>query len=303
MNAHLWENITFNAARLKKMQAGAAFLAEILTGLLEKGLLEQSFWNTTHANEIAKRLIDFQLPTASRRISGFLDVELNDQNLIVIKNDLRWLYMLSKFLLNFDQLSVIAKLEVWQMAGATIKKELVVKESYTGLLKVYSVEFAKEASLKIRKTWVLTESHRWGCIIDYAYGNASFEKYYSRHQIIESEYSFYPALIPVRLLISYQNPFINPHVLEPLGHPTIHDLKKFLLGLYSTSPFLQEYPVSCSQMIIRKQEDRYSIIDQVGDQIPLQYIPGRTDELFALLGGLPGNFNLIWKKDIFNPII
>lgn len=303
MNPQLWENMTFSTARLKKMQAGASFLAEILTTLLEKGLLDQSFWNTTHVSEIAKRLIDFQIPTASRRISGFLDVELNDQNLIVIKNDLRWLFMLSKFLLNFDQLSIVAKLEVWQMAGATVKKDMILKEKFTGLLKVYNTETTKDANLKTRKTWVLTESHRWGCIIDYAYGNTHFEKYYYRHQTIESEYSFYPALFPLRLLISYQKSLTKPPILEPVGLATIHDLKKFLLDLYTTSPFLQEYPVSCSHMIILKKDDMYSIIDQEGQQIPLLNIPGQTDELYAMLGGSPGNFNLLWEKDTFRPMI
>ena len=169
----LWNNFNFNPSRLKKMQEGAEIINNFLNNALTQGLLRSEILSKENLTELSTRLIDTQIPTAARKVKMLANLEITPDNMSLYKCELRWLAHVAKYLSRFETLTLSGKLELWQVTGGVIGKELVLKhrpieDSWT----VKIIDINKEDSLTTRKIWLLGHNTgQWCYMLEFAFGN------------------------------------------------------------------------------------------------------------------------------------
>jgi|GEM_PF-2591777 hypothetical protein len=296
-----WDDFQFKQSRIKLMQSGSELLIERLYTLLRNGLHDQRYWNADYIDDLAKRMIDFQLPSVARKLYQLIVLPLTPVNIRLLRHEIRWMLLLCEWMQNFEALRSLAKLEVWQAAGAAItKKELEAHASFTHHWTVKSILLSKEDKLTARKVWVYSpEYDRHYAILDYVFGKGEFQEEYTIGENFLAESYLYPGLWPWRIYITHKHNATTIGTINPKKIQSILQLKSALLQLLNTNPFLQEFIFHCDQMYIQKMETGFSLIDSAGFSLILHPTTESTSVTYTKTAGQTGSFDLLWSKDRF----
>ncbi|HQW71804.1 MAG: hypothetical protein IPI15_01460 [Saprospiraceae bacterium] len=302
-----WKDFKFNPERIKKMQAGSEIIINFINIALSQGLLRSDLLSTENLTELSTRLIDTQIPTAARKVKGLIEMDLSPQNLQTYKCELRWLGHIATYIKKFDQLTLPAQLELWQVAGGTIAKELVLKntpiqDGWT----VKNIQITKEDSLLTRKIWMLGhESGLWVYMLDFAFGNQKLPDTYHRGSQVYGLAFPYPGLTLGRILFKELHLKPAPAVNNLNVFDSILALKKFLANVYAHNIFIQEIPFTLIDMRATMFSEGLIISDTSSDYISIsaggekKYYKDINHhwELVAESDDKNHFFNIIFSKD------
>jgi len=304
-----WSRYNFSPERLLKMQSGADIINNFLRLVLNQGLLSSELLSAENLMELSTRLVDTQIPSAARKVKSFIDQPLTPERLDGFRFELRFLGNLARLLLKFDECSLPMKLEIWQLCGGTISKDLVLKQ--TGLRdhwKVRSIQVSREDSLVSRKTWLQGQySGMWVFMMDYSFGNQPLPDEPGYGVILDQAAHFYPGMLPGRVLLS-DTPILRSGPLT--GIPVFSDIsmmRRWLASMSAKDPFLQEQPLTLQQAVLACHEDQFYLIDNsrqlISIDTPTEKMPFVTRSkawlLYAEAGGRPSTFTLIFSKGRF----
>lgn len=307
-NSH-WKDFNFNPSRLKKMQEGAEIIKNFLNIALTQGLLRSDILSKQNLTELSTRLIDTQIPTAARKVKMLIDLEMSPDNIELYKCELRWLGHVATSLSKFDKLSLAAKLELWQVAGGVIAKDLVmqqpaIEDSWT----VKSIDISKEDSLTTRKIWLL--GHRsglWCYILDFAFGDQKLPETFHKSSKPHGLVHFYPGLTPGRVLFQTLHVSFFEAAQNQNRFSSISEMKIFLAKTYATNVFLQEIPITLSDIKTTIYNDEMIICDSDNYMLTINSInkkyfslsPEKQWENIAISAGRPISIDLLYSKEQF----
>jgi len=307
-HSDLWQHFNFNPERLKKMQSGADILKNFIRLILNQGLLQSDLFSKENLTELSTRLIDTQIPTASRRIKSLVDISVDQNSLPLIRYELRFLAHIAKYLEEFEQLTLPAKLELWQVCGAAIPKETVLKQPpIEDQWILRSIEMSREDSLTTRKIWYHgLENDQWLFTLDYAFGNQKLEEAKPKYSRIGGKAFVYPGLSPGRMIL-IENGYITRKPSEHQKFETILELKAYLASIYTSNVFVQEVPFTLKNVLLIHQSEKFLLVDSVNEmlQISLHIRENGLDHSeklwskIANSGGKPFEINLIYSKAQF----
>ena len=83
-----WKDFLFNPKRLEKMQEGASIIRSFLQLVLSNGLLTGNVLAEENLNELSTRLVDTQIPSASRKVKSLAKLQLDSDSLSLIRFEL-----------------------------------------------------------------------------------------------------------------------------------------------------------------------------------------------------------------------
>ncbi len=305
----IWKGFIFNPSRLKKMQEGAEIIRNFLNIALTQGLLRSEVLSKENLTELSTRLIDTQIPTAARKVKMLIDLDMSPENIHLYKCELRWLGHVSTYLSRFGSLTLPAQLELWQVAGAVITKEMVLKQvaiedSWT----VKSIDISREDSLTTRKIWLLGHSSGlWCYLMDFAFGNQKLPDSFQKNGRLHGLVYVYPGLTPGRVLFKslHVNPIVPSNDLNRFN--SIPKMKTFIARTYVQNVFLQEIPITLTDVKITLYNDQTIICDSKNYMIeisnnPKKYFSTSLEKLWEVIatsGGKSIEINLYFSKEQF----
>ena len=260
----IWHNFNFNPARLSKMQNGARIIHNFLLLTLNQGLLQSDLFSKENLTELSTRLVDTQIPTAARRIKNLIDLPLDNDSLILYKNELRYLGHISKFLEDFELLSIEAKLELWQVCGGTIPKESILNTKFIeDQWIIRAVEISREDSLTTRKTWFQgLGTGKWFYTLDYAFGNQKLNDGYRIYDKIGGKAYRYPGLTDGRILF-IESGFVNrSSINDSWKFEDISSVRNHLASIYALNVFVQEIPITIKGIRIVSHTNHFCVVDR-----------------------------------------
>ena len=304
MIPELWNSFKFLPARLKKMQQGAHFLLDTCTQMLQQGLIRVANWDPSHIEHISQRLIDFQLPVPAGKFRYLRDNLSEPGKEAAVRFELRWLILFARRMLAFEKLDISSKFDVWQAAGAQIKKDFVLTSpGMYDRWQVRHVSLEQEQQLYTRKVWLQGEHSRSrACIIDHVYGNKHFERQYYLDKVYQMDMHFYPGTLPLRAIAGEERPGRLPSPPQEKLPASVKALYSRLLAILDAQPLLIEYFFTVKDCYLHQSGDEMHLRDQEGFTLPVDASwPGAWQQL-ATLGGRPGDFNLLWQRDIWQVI-
>ncbi|HQP76010.1 MAG TPA: hypothetical protein PL069_01310 [Saprospiraceae bacterium] len=292
-----WKSFVFNPGRLRRMQEGAGIILDFLQLVLGQGLLASELLSEDNLKELSTRLVDTQIPGAARKIKSFARYELNPETLPMFRFELRYLGNLAHMLMGFEQLSLSAKLQVWQICGGLISKELVLNQpGVNDRWVTKSVVVAREDGLVTRKTWFYgTHTLMWAFTLDYSFGTQPLPEGNKVGDTFNGIAKFYPGLLPGRILFTEKaedsGVYRTPDVMR------FEDIARLKLGvarLAAHDPLFHEYPVLMDKIILTSNNGQFYLVDVNNEFLPLITVEkrgyGSKDdawERFADAGGHP----------------
>ncbi len=260
-----WKDFTFNTARLQKMQDGARIILDFLQLVFSQGLLSSELLSEDNLKELSIRLVDTQIPSAARKIKSFSRWELNPETLPLFRFEFRFLGNLAGMLLDFDNLTISAKLHVWQICGGIIGKELVLGQpGLVDLWEVKSSVITREDSLVSRKTWYYGKnSMAWVYTLDYSFGTQPLPEGRKTGEKFAATVKFYPGLLPGRVLIVEQADKTKANVSwTPMQFTDIAGLQNGMATMAAYDPLFREFPILMSEVIVAYNQGQFYLIDQ-----------------------------------------
>lgn len=304
-----WSRYHFNPERLLKMQSGADIINNFLRLVLNQGLLNSELLSRENLTELSTRLVDTQIPSAARKVRSFIDQPLTPEQLPRFRFELRFLGNLARLLLKFDECSLPLKLEIWQLCGGTISKDLVMKQQ--GLRDdwiVKNISVTREDSLTTRKIWLKgLQSGQWIFTLDYSFGNQKLPGTHTKGSILGAAAHFYPGLLPGRVQLSELPLMKVPAENQNHSFPDIATMKKWIAGAAGLNPFFQERPVSLQDVVIAVHDERFYAVDRKNEMIPIATREADSPDgrektawrIYAEAGGKPVFLSLMYSKGSF----
>lgn len=306
----IWLNFTFNPARLLKMQNGAQIIRHFVKLVLNQGLLNTDLLSKENLSDLATRLVDTQIPTASRRVKTLADIPLTPDHLNAVRFELRFLMNIARQLENFESLSIMQKLGLWQVCGATVSKDLVLSQK--GIQDKWvarTIDISKEDSLVTRKIWYKgMESGLWLFTLDYAFGNQKLPEGPALYSKISGNAFLYPGTIAGRMLFADNSNVTRIGTVSTHEFETIFSLRSFIAGVYNKNVFFNEIPVSLINVRICHQNEKFYAIDIEGFSIELKDRSELLNEksapaLWSLLANTGGKLTKItaiyWRDEYY----
>ncbi len=277
-----------NQDRLDLMEKGVEQLHTWLNDVLRTGILEQDFSDDS-LSEVAARMVDAKMGSIGRRIRQFsqldrTDLEWSDR----LRHDLALLYL---FVINFKKLSSLTlpmQMTVLNWAGFNIKKkDLNPAKGIHDTWYVLGVTKRREEQLQVRKCWMVgAQSHRFGVIIDFAFGRTRFELEYSFQHAYRGRLNYYPSSFPVRAALFS----VEETKRRPITLPAFDRIEKFLdqfARALAKNPWITSFPCSLKDVILVVTQQKFSIVDQDNLQLAVVEDQASLWSLLAVSGGHP----------------
>ena len=303
-----WKDFLFNPKRLEKMQEGASIIRSFLQLVLSNGLLTGNVLAEENLNELSTRLVDTQIPSAARKVKSLAKLQLDSDSLSLIRFELTNLGNLAHLLQNFNKLSLMSKLNVWQYCGGIIPKEKILNQSgFSDKWTVRYVNISREDSLVARKTWFHGFNSRfWVYTIDYSFGNQPLPPGYKIGKVAEFVARFYPGLIPGRILET--NNFSNtfPPVKLELDFNSITMMNGWIAKAFNNDPLINEFVVQLVDVRMMVNQEQFYIVDNDRKWIEISTVDTSSffnkDILWAMYaeyGGRSQSISLMFSKGRF----
>lgn len=292
-----------NDARISEMQAGAQELERWLLDLLRQGLVildqqGEAFWE-----EIAGRMVNAKLGDLARRIRALKS--LPDEEEYWEEKTLREisrLYLISRALLQIDQLKEEQQCELLRICGVRINKEALLQEKGTvDTWLVISQDFGEEEKLHFRRIWLYGEkSKELALLLDFSWGSAGFFPEFVFGGLYKGEIIYYPGASQDRALFKAPVPFKGTFKGKG-GFKTLQQMSLFFAKSLQRNPWLDNYPCLLNQVQIVLDESDFLIMDQSNQALPLVHKRDGYWKLLALTADQPLSIFGLWDGKDFHP--
>lgn len=262
--------------RLEIMQRGMDQLQEWLRDLVRHGLAaayEQpdSFWE-----DIAAQMVDAKLGAVGRRLRGVPQLLQRPDWPGMLLSELGELYLLARAFDQRDQLPEPLWADVLRLSGWSQKKAGLIKGEQAAVepWQVLSVSDRAEGQLRMRRTWLLgLRSDRYALLLDFAWGQTSFEGAWTAGDWLLAGLVFYPGAYPQRALIQRleeQHP-ASAFRLDrpPVFHQWRNLLRHFADALHE-QPFLRSVPALVHPRQVGRLGSDWCLLDGQGQALLLR---------------------------------
>ncbi|GAB3833191.1 SWIM zinc finger family protein [Hymenobacter jeollabukensis] len=285
--------VAVSAARLERMQRGAAELQHWLHDLIGAGLAQTekrpaSFWENQ-----AARLVDDQLPGLATALRELPDLRHQGPDWPARQlARLGELYLLAAAFGRLAELPEALRADVLQLVGVNVKKDDVlgrqpaVADSWQVLGQVTS----EEDRLLARRSWLWGQrTGRYALVLEYAFGGQAFGTALVPGGQYRGELAFYPGARALRAVVGSTWTFEGLH--DDLLAPGLAPAE--LLDAYATAlgqlPWLREWPATLAGVVPRPGPDGTVQLGHPGSGalLPLHPASELGWELLAVSGGYP----------------
>lgn len=262
--------------RLQAMQHGMGQLREWLRDLIRHGLAaayEQpdSFWEG-----MAAQMVDAKLGAVGRRLRAIPPLLQQPDWPGLLLSELGELYLLARAFEQRDQLPEPLRADVLRLSGWSRKKAQLVQGEQAPVepWQVLSVAHRAEEQLQMRRTWLLgRRSDRYALLLDFAWGQASFEGQWAAGDWLLAGMVFYPGAYPQRALIQ-QLEEQHPAGAFTLDRPPVFrcwpDLLRHFAEALRQQPFLRSVPALVYPRHIGRRGPDWCLMDEQGQALPLR---------------------------------
>jgi hypothetical protein len=312
------------AERQRKISAGVQELRLWLEDRVRQGLATVPQESYQIWDAIAARMVDAQAPGLARHLRDCAGIAYTGAGWIDrLLAQLGRLYLLTEGFLQIESppatglpatgLLAAIQSDIQTQIGLTTSQETVVAGvTAHDLWLVVGQRTEEEDRLKMRRTWLLGLSgHQPALLLDFVYGNQSFEQSFLPGTCLEAEVGFYPSHYPLRALVKtrYETVSLSKN---PPGYPTISEAIATYSQALVACPWLERFPLLLQAVVPVLEQERWLVQDSQGTVLPLS---ARLEsmhgwQLLALSGGHPltlfGEWNgteltllSVWMEDLF----
>lgn len=263
-------------ARQQKVNAGVQDLRLWLEDQVRQGMVafqQQSygFWDT-----VAARMVDAQAPGLARRVRELASTVLtgtgwNDRTLAKMGQ----LYLLLEGCDRMATLPPAVQADLRTQIGWTMSQEEVLAEPAQGdLWWVAGQHTQVEDRLRARRTWLLgLGSGTPALVLEFAYGQQSFETNLLPGMGMEAELAFYPSAYPLRAVIKTCQEAV-PLAQPP---PVQGDIETAIAAYgraFAACPWVEQFPLLLPEVVPLRDGVRWWVQDGQGRMLPLGDRPG-----------------------------
>ncbi len=274
-------------ARLVRAENGFGDLEMWLSDTLHRGLATGLSEDPDFFKNIAARLADASMRGMSRNFR-MLDPEQPDwaeQAATTLADAALALHAFR----NRNQLPEALVFDLEAYIGISLKKE-IVRTQGKSLRDVWllagSVEEPVEASLRLRRTWLLGQnSQRFALLLEYAHGGMDFQAGFSTGALLEGELIFYPSAFPLRALVAESLSNATGAASEIPGFDLLEKMATGYATAIGVQPWLLQFPVVLHQVRPYRQKEQFRLTDNAGNSIPLTNTGNSGWSLLALSAG------------------
>ena len=291
-----------NHVRIQEMQAGAQELEHWLLDLIRQGLVtldqqQESFWE-----EIASRMVNAKLGGLARRIRSLKQFPEQQQWEEKILKEISFLYLVTKGLLQLDQLPETQQCELLRLCGVYVNTESLKQESGTiDTWLVISQEFGKEDQLNYRRVWLYGEkSHGLALLLDFSWGSATFFPEYTYGGLYKGEIVYYPGASQERALFKQPVPFKGTFSGKG-GMTSLKQMTLFFAKALQRNPWMETYPCLLNNMRVIRDQNKFLIMDPSRHSLPLIEHSDGHWKLLALTIDHPHSIFGYWDGGFFHP--
>lgn len=287
------------AKRIGEMQAGLIALEDWMADVLRQGLAKlgdapPEFWE-----EQASRLVDAKLGSLARRVRAMARlVGLPDWHEQLLEA-FGQLYLLIRAFEKIETLSGPMQYELYAQAGLSMRKEDILEEApVSGTWLVIGQIEGSEEGLRNRRTWLVEkESGQFGLVLEFAWGDQSFETNWDTGKSYQGDAYFYPGAIQQRMIL--QN--VQPGSLLRSNWPVIREWDELFAQraqLLGQHPWLSQLPVVLHGIPVFSEE-KWLLVDSKKECINFDTYTDGHWTIMALSGGHPIQLFGEWTGESF----
>jgi hypothetical protein len=291
--------------RLAEMKVGAQDLQAWLRDVFHEGLASLSNRSPEYWEEIATRMVDAKLKGVGRLIRRLpVVIQHNDNWPEEVLEQMGSMYLMARGIQQLEDVETAPVIEMFAWAGWDQKKKDVLESGarLTDHWTVLSVIQGEEDQLYFRRTWLYAEDHSvMGLLLEYVWGEATFEQDWKTGQQVEATVVFYPAAYPQRLLIESFRTSIRTDVYL-LGYPDLNHFARAYAEALGKNPWLQRFPAILEQVRPVKTKEEWGLVDEEQQWIELANQETANWMLLSLSGGHPIQVFGEWNGRVFTPL-
>lgn len=289
--------------RLELMKSGFTELDIWLSDTVRQGLASLENVNYDYWQDLSAKMVDAKLGGIGRRIKSFAYLTLQENWQEKLLQELAELYLLSQGFQQLEHLSKPLQEEILSIAGVnTRKQEVLTRTGVKDYWLVIGQTSGVEENLNFQRTWLLgKETQRMGLILEFVWGNGSFEFNPNLGQLYWGELVYYPSSYPLRGIFRHfersEAPFNNFQ-----GCINFQDLQKKYAQATAANPWLLSFPVLLEDVTPIYNEENIILVDSANHYISIKSTERSPWVLLALSGGHPICLFGEWERGVFLPL-
>ncbi len=290
-------------ARLQLMQSGVDQLDIWLNDLLRQGLAAAYGMPEIQWEAFAKNMVDAKLGGVARKIRHLgrqLQQEDEYGRALEMIGDL---YLFAQAFRRQEYLPAGMVREVLSFAGMSTKKnEVLARSGITDRWLVIGQMTGQEEDLRFRRSWLLgAQQGAFALLLDFAWGEQSFDIDWKAGQQLEAELAYYPSSYPLRALVKSYAP-IHQVFETRAGYNNLNAMADSFAEANAAHPWIFRFPVLLNESIPVYEGEQWRLIDQNRKAISLRAFPETGWKLLAASGGSPIRLFGEWDGQALNPL-
>jgi len=269
--------------RLLLMYEGVRDLERWLEDVAREGLGAWQQRDDAAWEAIATRMTDQKLGGPARRIRRMAALRNQADWLDQLCWELADLYLLTQAFQQLDEHEDAFQAELLNQAGINVRKSDLLDESgLSDYWLVLSRQEGEDDNLRYRRVWLWGEqSQRPALLLDFAWGDQSFEHDWRVGAAMEAELVYYPGAVPHRALVknfSYQQrPFAR---LD--GQGSLSDFLRESANGWAKNPWMVTAPALLADVVpVLDEQSRIYLKDKEDQLLPLTPDPASWKLLAA----------------------
>ena len=290
--------------RLDQMVAGMEELNAWMDDIIRQGVANVEQAPESFYQNIAARMVDAKLGGLRRRILRLSSLPYTGINWPeAYLSQLAEIFLLAKGFSQMESLPENLQLELLSLVGVNQKKEdLIGQPEVEDDWMVMAQLEEQQDRLKMRRSWLKgAHTNQMALILDYAFGNDSFQNHYTPGSVFLGTVIYYPASYKSRGILKSQET-IKAKIGEFDGYPKIENMLEDYAQALSKNPWISRFPTTFERVIPVSQGDQYFIVDVDKKFLEIKLENLKIWTLLAISGG--GSIDIFgeWDGKVFYPL-
>lgn len=282
---------------------GIIELKNWLQDLIQHGLAtaltrDQDFWE-----EFAARMVNAKLRGVATRIRTFKNWLQSDDAHERLLSEIGELYLFTKAYEKLYTLPIDLQQEILTTAGATIKKETVLKqEPVKDQWLVVGQTEGSEDNIRYRRTWLQgISTHETALLLDFAWRFNDFEGVnWLIGSLLQAEIAFYPGTVRQRALVKDFAIIYEP--IELAGYSDWEVFLRQYADALTQNPWLLQFPCLMDEVIPTIENNQLLLIDNQKKWLPVSSNEEAKWKILAISGGHPIQLFGEWDGRSLTPL-
>ncbi|MCH2046206.1 MAG: hypothetical protein MK212_18975, partial [Saprospiraceae bacterium] len=293
--------------RLSLMQNGISELEQWLGDLIRQGFANVNLMEPHYWDQVASKMTNAKLSGLSTQLKEISEQVRRQEDWIEqLALSLGGLYIQIQAFNKREHLPPLLLEHLYSTLGRNLRKNDVI-ELNLNVTDQWIVMGKKEGidveGRSYRRVWLKgIHQEKYALILDYAFGNKSYEQQFLIGSILQATVYYYPAQTPMRAIIK-QFELLSQENYPVFTKLSFQDFLNTYAHHIAQTPWLKQFPVYISDVIIRKDAHNHWLLDRQGFIIPTEHLKQATLwKLMALSGGDTITVFGEWDGSKFTPL-